>query len=99
MTPFPSPAGRPRAALLAQGACNPAGLAHTLIEWQRTILDAPGRGTDDVTADPACRLLAYYLAELMNVGVGFDDRAFSELQQACWRQAGADEQRAAAATL
>lgn len=78
---------RARLALTSHGACNPAGLATTLVAWQNAILDAPGRGTDDVLHDPACRLLVYNLAELMNVGVTFDDRAFSALQADCVRAA------------
>lgn len=53
-------------AIGSQAACNPSGLAHSLIKWQKEIIDAGG-GTDTVRADPACRLLTLQLAYLFNV--------------------------------
>lgn len=49
-----------------QSACNPIGLANTLLRWQREILDAGG-DTNTLRADPACRLLVYQLAFLLDV--------------------------------
>lgn len=68
-------------ALNAQNACNPAGLANTLVSWQREIIQAGG-GTDTVRQDPACRLLAYQIAYLFNVNELYQND-YVELTKIC----------------
>lgn len=80
---------RAKDALDAHTIHNPALFAATLLDWQATILNGLSRGIDDVLDDPACRLLVAYLAELMNVGAGFDDAQFTQLQRDVWQRAQA----------
>jgi len=68
-------------ALASQNASNPSGLAFSLMAWQREILDAGGN-TEAVRTDPACRLLVYQLACLMNVD-NLDDEQYGKLSQEC----------------
>lgn len=68
-------------AIDAQAATNPAGLANSLITWQRQIIEEGG-GTNDVKADPACRLLVYQLAYLFKVD-NLSSAEYSQLHAEC----------------
>ena len=46
------------------GACNPSGIAHTLLEAMREIRDEPGFSTDKLCHDPAVKAMIYQLAHL-----------------------------------
>lgn len=63
-------------ALESQCACNPVGLANTIVRWSKEILDAGG-GTDTVRSDPAIRLATYQLAYLCGVSDSFDYHALT----------------------
>lgn len=70
-------------ALLSQSACNPPGLARSLVAWCDEI-SAEGGNTYKVCTDPAVRLLTYQLAHLMSVTGSFD---YSALLAECERRA------------
>ncbi len=65
------------------GACNPSGIAHSLIAACAEVR-AEGDGTDAIRADPAIRLITHQLAYLMNTRE-FDDTldAYSVATRAC----------------
>lgn len=62
------------AILISDGACNPSGIAHAIVEACQEIRAEPHhRGTDELRADPALRLMVHQLAFLMGVdGSGFN---------------------------
>lgn len=74
---------------IQQGACNPSGICGSIREAQREILDErhpDGRlkGTDDVRADPAIRLMVHQLAFLTNAfQLETDLNAYADLSEAC----------------
>lgn len=48
---------------IQQGACNPSGIAHSIIEACSEIRAEPGHtGTKQITDDPAVRLMVHQLA-------------------------------------
>jgi hypothetical protein len=50
------------------GACNPSGIAHSIIDACREIREEPNHsGTDQIRNDPAIRLMVYQLAFLCNI--------------------------------
>jgi hypothetical protein len=55
---------RNRAAMDIQaGACNPSGIAIAIVDACREMRDAPGgAGTDQITSDPAIRMMVHQLA-------------------------------------
>ncbi len=54
---------------ISDGACNPSGIAHAIIEaCQEMRLDPAYRGTDAIRSDPAIRLMVHQLAFLCGVG-------------------------------
>ncbi len=64
MTTEPKPARRFSDALFMQaGACNPSGIAHTLVNACREVLAEGG----DQRKDPAVRLIAHQLAWILDV--------------------------------
>ena len=64
------------------GACNPSGIALTLVHACRQVREAGG----DVRTDPAVRLIATQLAFLLNANSDVDD--YSALMAACRTRAG-----------
>jgi hypothetical protein len=67
------------------GACNPSGIAYSIIEACREMRETPGHsGTDEICKDAAIRLMVHQLAFLTNVRE-IDDSltTYSELTQAC----------------
>jgi hypothetical protein len=68
---------------IQEGACNPSGIAHSIIDACREIYDAKG-GTDTIRSDPAVRLMVHQLAFLCGVAE-IDDSLmlYGELVKAC----------------
>jgi hypothetical protein len=65
------------------GACNPSGIAHSLIDACRECRDE-GMGTDAIYADPAIRLMVHQLGYLHNIRALDDDMtAYSAATKAC----------------
>lgn len=65
------------------GACNPSGIAHSIVEHCREMRDQENAGTADLCGDPAIRLMVYQLAFICNVANGFDQDEFARLVIAC----------------
>lgn len=76
-------ANRFQNALDIQTACNPSGIAHSLIAACAEVREEGG-GTDAIKSDPAVRLMVYQLAYLCNAGE-FDSslHAYGEASDAC----------------
>ena len=64
------------------GACNPSGIALTLVHACRQVRNEGG----DVRTDPAVRLIATQLAFLLNASSDVDD--YGALMAACRARAG-----------
>ena len=57
-----------------QSACNPSGVAHSIIEAIKQVRDEPAyKGTESVRTDPAIKLMVYQLAYLCGVTGGVAD--------------------------
>lgn len=57
------------AVAIQEGACNPSGILHSMLEACEEIRANPEHtGTDQLRADPALRLMAHQLNYLLNVG-------------------------------
>ena len=69
-------------ALVGGGACNPSGIALTLIHACRQVREAGG----DVRTDPAVRLIATQIAFLLNANSDTED--YGALVAACRARAG-----------
>jgi hypothetical protein len=74
------PIARPRPrqlnalAIWSPGACNPSGVAHSIVEACAEAMEEPGHtGTAALCTDPAIRLMVYQLAALM----GMEPMAFN----------------------
>lgn len=53
------------ALFISDGACNPSGIAHSIMEACREIRGEPGHtGTDQIRNDPAIKLMVHQLAFL-----------------------------------
>lgn len=54
------------ALLISDGACNPSGIAHSIVDACRELRqEADYTGTDQMRRDPAIRLMVHQLAFLM----------------------------------
>ena len=69
-------------AIVGGGACNPSGIALTLVHACRQVRETGG----DVRTDPAVRLIATQLAFLLNANSDVDD--YGALMTACRAHAG-----------
>ena len=69
-------------AIVGGGACNPSGIALTLIHACRQVYEAGG----DVRTDPAVRLIATQLAFVLDANSDTDD--YGALVAACRARAG-----------
>jgi len=70
------------AVFIQQGACNPSGIAHSIIEACREVRDENG----DVQKDPAIRLMVHQLAFITKVGEidhGSDVLLYSRMIEEC----------------
>jgi hypothetical protein len=67
------------------GACNPSGIAHSIIEACREIRESPDHtGTDQIRGDAAIRLMVYQLAFLSNIAAfDHDLAAYGEAVKTC----------------
>jgi hypothetical protein len=52
--------------MIQQGACNPSGIARSLVEACDSAM-AEHKSTDEVRSDPAVRMIAHQLAYLLNL--------------------------------
>lgn len=70
---------------IQQGACNPSGITIAITEACREIRAEPDyRGTDQITSDPAVRLMVHQLAFLTKVRQIDDELSeYHRLDQAC----------------
>lgn len=58
---------------IQMGACNPSGIAHSLVAACSEIRAEPDhRGTDQITSDPAVRLMVHQLAFICGINSGYD---------------------------
>lgn len=83
--PKNQPGKRNRDAIAIQaGACNPSGVARSLVQAIDEFTDSPDyTGTDSVRADPAIRLICHQLAFLLGVGeINWDQDTYSRLTKA-----------------
>ena len=69
-------------AIVGGGACNPSGIALTLVHACRQVRDEGG----DVRTDPAVRLIGTQLAFLLNANSDTED--YGALTAACRERAG-----------
>jgi hypothetical protein len=76
---------------IAAGACNPSGIASSIIDACQEIRRQPdykSRGTIAITSDPAVRLMVYQLAFVCGADSRMDALGvYDELLKACQRQA------------
>jgi hypothetical protein len=76
---------------IAAGACNPSGIASSIIDACQEIRRQPdykSRGTIAITSDPAVRLMVYQLAFLCGADSRIDAvGVYDTLVKACQRQA------------
>jgi hypothetical protein len=73
---------RHRDALAIQdGACNPSGIAHSIVEACREVRDRGG----NVTADPAIRLMVHQLAYICGITTGMEPLARAHDYSECMR--------------
>ena len=72
---------------IAAGACNPSGIAYSIIDACQEIRSGPDyrrRGTIAITSDPAVRLMVYQLAHLFGVaGAQYDLVHYINDEAAC----------------
>jgi len=75
---------------IAAGACNPSGIAYSVIDACQEIRSEPdykSRGTIAITSDPAVRLMVYQLAFLCGADSRIDAvSVYDDLLKACQRQ-------------
>lgn len=68
-------------ALLLQDACNPSGVAHTLIRMFDDIRKDPEAGTDTLRRDPAVRCTVAKLADLCGLDYTWPRDAHEECER------------------
>jgi hypothetical protein len=75
------------ALFIAAGACNPSGIAHSILDACREIRAEPGTGTAEITGDPAVRLMVHQLAFICGVISGAEELTrepgYSQCTKAC----------------
>ena len=76
---------------IAAGACNPSGIASSIIDACQEIRRQPyykSRGTIAITSDPAVRLMVYQLAFVCGADSRMDPvGVYDDLLKECQRQA------------
>jgi hypothetical protein len=69
---------------IQHGACNPSGIALSIVEACREIRAGSGyNGTVDVTSDPAVRLMVHQLAFICRADDAYIADDYSTLIEAC----------------
>ena len=73
------------ALFIQQGACNPSGIAHSIVEACQEMRAEPGHsGTNEITSDPAIRLMVHQLAFLCHVAeIDSASDVYGKLTEAC----------------
>ena len=75
------------ALFIAQGACNPSAIAHSIVEACREMRAEPGhQGTAQITSDPAIKLMVHQLAFICGVHNGVDEFSVKPDYHACTTQ-------------
>jgi hypothetical protein len=70
--------------MISDGACNPSGIAHSIVEACAELRKEPDyTGTDQMRADPAIRLMVHQLAFLMGVPTCETIDAWGAWRDAC----------------
>ena len=72
--------------MIHQGACNPSGIAHSLIKACEEIRNEGG-GTQTTRDDPAVRLMVHQLAYLCDVGNTVDFPDWNSCIEICQQKA------------
>lgn len=69
---------------IQQGACNPSGIAHSIVAACSEMRALPNYGTREICADPALRLMVHQLAFLCNVAeIDGTLDVYGQLTRAC----------------
>ncbi len=70
---------------IQEGACNPSGILHSMIQACEEIRAEPDHtGTDQLRADPALRLMAHQLSYLLRVAeIDSDLDVYGKLAAQC----------------
>jgi hypothetical protein len=61
------------ALFIADGACNPSGIAISIVDACREIRSKPNAGTVALTGDPAIRLMVHQLAFICGIVSGAEE--------------------------
>lgn len=76
------------AVYIQEGACNPSGICHSILEACKEIRDGGG-GTRDICTDPAVRLMVHQLQYLTNNSeIERELGTYSYLLEDCRKRAG-----------
>lgn len=78
---------------IQEGACNPSGIAHSIVEACQEIRAEPSYdGTNFITHDPAIRLMVHQLAYICGIISGAEEFAnapdYHDCTKECHRQDG-----------
>ncbi len=70
---------------IQEGACNPSGIAHSIVEACTEMRAEPDHtGTDEICTDPAIRLMVHQLAFLVGAfEIENDFEAYTKAADAC----------------
>ena len=69
---------------IQEGACNPSGIAHAIINACREIREEPTfAGTTSIKNDPAVRLMVHQLAYICGVTTGAEPMARGDTWEQC----------------
>ena len=73
------------ALFIQEGACNPSGIALAIVSACKEMRDEPDhKGTDEITSDPAIRLMVHQLAFICSVGsLDYGVNEYSDAMKAC----------------
>lgn len=72
---------------IQEGACNPSGIAHSIVRACAEIRNEPSpTGTSQITNDPAIRLMVHQLAFICGVTTGVEGFASGESYEDAMRE-------------
>lgn len=74
---------------IQNGACNPSGIAISIVDACREIRNQPNhRGTDEITSDAAVRLMVHQLAFICRADDAYVGDCYCDLIKECQILAG-----------
>jgi hypothetical protein len=73
-------------AIVNPGACNPSGIAHSIVEACREMREHENAGANAIRQDPAVRLMTYQLAYLLGISEGYATPNYSADVVRCRRR-------------